>query len=291
MPKTCVAVFAADYCRSYVPIFLFCLFRAYPDYASVVFLRKPLGTQEKPGMKLVKGNFQLAYNAGAASFPKLKDRAARVRLFQAARFLVFTPQNVRKYLAGYDHIYVTDVDMLIMPEEMPLHEQHLRHCEVLGLPYSNFVRNTEPPRLTGLHFGTREFFEAVAPVVALWRSIPEKGFPKGLGRCPDEAMWYRIVKESGFTIPPKCSLSEQKTWELVYDPARFNEVWFGPHHGVHVGFGRAMGRFRQVFATEHYKRYMASLRKLIKEDGRMTKLIDCLHPRAKAAMRTILKEG
>ena len=80
MPKICVSVFAASWYRSYIPLFLFCLFKAYPDHEAVVFLRKPLGHIEKPGLKIVRdmGKVEFVYVDG---FPKLQNRAERVRLF------------------------------------------------------------------------------------------------------------------------------------------------------------------------------------------------------------------
>lgn len=290
MPKICISTFAADWYRSYVPLFLFCLFKAYPDYEAVVFLRKPLGRVEKPGLKIVRdmGKVEFIYIDG---FQKLANRAERVKLFQTARFLVLTPEVVR-LLDGYDYIYLTDADILFMPEKLPLHEQHIKHMEVLELPYSNFVRNTDPPRLTGLHFGSLDFYRRVSPIVELYADMVKAiGIPDGYGPCPDEALWYRIVQESGIGLPPKCNLFEQKTWEIVFDPNGYKNVWFGPHHGVHVGFGRAMKRFRPIFDLPFYKRYMHSLGELMAEDERFGTLFDGLHPRAKAALVAVIKEG
>ncbi len=286
MPKICISVFAADYYRSYTPLFLFCLFKAYPDYEAVVFLRKPLGHVEKPGLKIIgdMGKVEFVYVDG---FPKLPDRAERVRLFQCGRFLVLTPEVV-EFLGKYDYIYLTDVDILFMPERVPLHEQHLKHMETLCLPYSNFVRNTDPPRLTGLHFANLDFYRTVAPVVGNYATIiKEVGIPDGYGRCPDEVLWYRIVRGAGYDLPPRCSLSEQKTWEKVFDPTGYKNVWFGPHHGVHVGFGRAMKRFQPIFDLPFYKQYMCSLEKVM-SDERFGILFDGLHPRAKAALKAVV---
>lgn len=280
-------IFAADWYRSYIPMFLFCLFKAYPDYEAVIFLRKPLGHVEKPGLKLIEGMGKW-YTIEVDGFPKLQDRAGRVRLFQCGRFLVLTPEIVES-LAEYDYIYLTDVDILIMPEKIPLHEQHIRHMKVLGLPYSNFIRNTTPSRLTGLHFAGFDFYRKVAPVVEQYANmIKATGIPRGYGRCADEELWYRIVQESGLALPPKCPYSEKETWERVFDPAGCKNVWFGPHHGMHVGFGRAMKRFRPIFDLPFYKQYLYSLKRLRNEDDRFDKLCDILHPRARDAMKAVL---
>jgi len=290
MPKICVSVFCASWYRSYLPLFLFCLFEAYPDYEAVVFLRKPLGHIEKPGMEIVKdmGNVEFVYING---FPKLENRAEQVRLFQCGRFLVLTPVVV-EFLSKYEYVYLTDVDILIMPERIPLHKQHIQHMEVLQLPYSNFVRNTDVPRLTGLHFANLDFYRRVAPVVELYADmIKVIGIPDGYGRCADEELWYRIVRESGLGLPPKCNLSEQKTWGTVFDPDGYENIWFGPHHGVHVGFGRSMKRFRSIFGLPFYKQYMRQLEEMMLSDGRFGVLYDGLHPRAKAAFTAVVKAG
>lgn len=290
MLKVAVGIFCASWYRSYLPLFLFCLFEAYPDYEAVVFLRKPLGHVEKPGLKLIEGmgKVEFVYIDG---FPKLQNRAERVRLFQCGRFLSLTPEVVR-CLADYDYIYLTDVDILIVPEKMPLHEQHIRHMEVLGLPYSNFVRNTEVPRLTGLHFANLDFYRRVAPIVEQYAAmIKAIGIPEGYGRCADEELWYRIVQEIGFPLPSRCPYSEKETWKRVFDPSAYENVWFGPHHGVHVGFGRTMKRFRSVFDLPFYQRYMRQLEELMNTDGRFGVLFDGLHPKAKAAFRAVVKEG
>src|SRR5262249_18773675 len=92
----------------------------------------------------------------------------------------------------YDNVYIGDIDMFIVPEDIPLHEMHVRHSREIGLPYSNRVRRGTR-RLTGLHFvRTRDYYERVLPTMQKYRD----GALSGLLGINNEELLYRMMEES-----------------------------------------------------------------------------------------------
>lgn len=288
MSKLCIALFVAGtWYRSYIPLFLFCLFKAY-KYDAVIFLDEPPDNKMQKGIEIAQrtgGRSTIVYDKSLKEYPPASSRAIQSEIYRGQRPLIFNTENVRRIFSKYDYVYLTDVDLLIMPEQPSLLEQHIQHCETLGLPYSNFVRlNTK--RLTGLHFmKSKEYFLAIAPVVdkyAAW--IQEKGIHEvmGEGRSHGERLLYRIVEESGLGLPPsKCERAK------ALNLNNYNQVCFGPYHGVHIGLGRSVKRFRSFINTPEVLGYIRQLR-LIKKDSRFGQLHNHLDHRGKAALKALL---
>ena len=152
--------------------------------------------------------------------------------------VVFNPGNTPQYYGAcirflknmsecngkqYKYTYITDVDMMIVREDVPLLDFHLNEIKETGLCYSNTARGTEtegPNRLTGLHFVTGEWWGKT-------KVVRDRYFKKlcagEIGNSPidDELMLMKIVKESWIETPP---------------PRR---DLIGRHHGLHLGTVRA----------------------------------------------------
>jgi hypothetical protein len=118
-----------------------------------------------------------------------------------------------------DYVYITDVDMLLMPG---LFDYHTNMMAETGLPYSNCQRKNETmgaDRMTGLHFCTPEWYRVTAESRRKYMANLNRGEIGG-GRFDDELTLMRVVRESGLGLPPRRRL-------------------INLHFGVHIGTVRA----------------------------------------------------
>lgn len=122
----------------------------------------------------------------------------------------------------HDYHYITDIDMMILPETPSLKDFHLKEMSETGLCYSNSSRvNTAEPeganRMTGLHFVGFEWFEATEKArYKYWQEIRDGKYNR---RFDDEVVLMNVIKDSGLGIAPPKKLMTR-------------------HHGIHLGTGR-----------------------------------------------------
>lgn len=105
--------------------------------------------------------------------------------------------------ASYDSVYVTDIDMLLLPGE-DLFSYHESMIKKTDLPYNNTRRYGEPfaeTRLTGLHYATRGWYEQTTLARAKYNTKLQCG-EIGNDRFDDEKILFNVVKESGLGLPP-----------------------------------------------------------------------------------------
>lgn len=117
----------------------------------------------------------------------------------------------------FTHYLITDIDMMFMPENSTIIDQHCKHMEKDGTGcYENWISQYigGDPRMPGVHFVTPEWFEKTETIrkVELNRLI-ENG---AHDYYYDEVMLGRIVRDSGLPLPPQVA----KLWR---------------HHGIHLG--------------------------------------------------------
>lgn len=127
------------------------------------------------------------------------------------RFLLPPKQNV------FTHFLITDIDMMFMPENSTIIDQHCKHMEKdRTICYENWISQYigADPRMPGVHFVTQDWFEKTEDV----RKIElEKLIEYGANDYYyDEVMLGRLVRDSGLPLPPQIA----KLWR---------------HHGIHLG--------------------------------------------------------
>jgi hypothetical protein len=174
--------------RVYTDLFTFCCKRAYPDYEVMIGSIINQNTEDD----------------------KIKYLAA------CMRFLIQPVEDQDNYESP--DVYITDVDMMICPEKVSIQDFHRAEMGISGLCYSNSPRWKEPHgenRLTGLHYVRHTWWEDTREQ----RKIEEARIFKGEignGKCDDEMMLMRIVKNSGLPV-------------AKYGPL------INRHHGIHLG--------------------------------------------------------
>lgn len=188
--KTVITTMTDNRYAYYAELFRWCCKKSYPEYDVVV---------------LNKENH----------FPGYPDNGYTTN---ALRFLTgYEPYE------GYDNVYITDIDMMILPEIPRLHDFHLR--EMKNRCYSNSLRNKHHTfeldgqtwdglhSMTGLHFCNREWFERTNRSAAKYREFLKTNI---VGRGFDGRILYLMAKENGLGLPAKYKQIKR-------------------HHGIHIG--------------------------------------------------------
>jgi len=197
----CVTTVVDNAYMAWLPAFVYCMNRAYPHYRVRLFLRDQCPYDLK------------AWKLDCDIIPMFEDFPRYTYLSIALRFAID-----REYFKEFDHVYVTDIDMMIMNEDKDIEYFHCMEMQQTGLCYSNSLRNYEhyegKRSLTGLHFASREWFERTNDLTAEYRELMRHGLV-GLYREYDGCMLYRLADRSGCGIPGKYKLAKR-------------------HHGIHM---------------------------------------------------------
>lgn len=211
--KMCFMAVANRPYQQYVPWFLYFLNRAYPRAHKLVLLDEKMTDDLRNTLPLLSGNFEVRER----SFWEYDKTDALT--IKCLRWLIFEPE-----FEQYDCMSIGDVDMAVYLESPSYMDQHLSHCNQLGIPYSNFIRNTQPRRVCGVHVvKPKEWFSAIGPMIEKYRPmlaaknirLPQQGF--------NEQLLLRIIVESKLGEPP-INLSETYWPSLVTSN----------HHGTHI---------------------------------------------------------
>jgi hypothetical protein len=225
-------VFGNKY-QQFIPLYLYSIMRAYPEYEAIVFIDDKLDENVKRQINTLEAGRTFRIVEGC------QDRFGRLSGQPAAsvRWILYDKQ-----FEDYESIYIGDIDFFICQESLPLFEQHTTHCDVTGLFYSNALRypvNHEsrdlrsiaaritrdlsvanlraimfPPkntyRLSGLHFvRTKEYFDAVRHLLPKYKKLIQSTSMRRVylkhhrGGFNDECLLYDLVQEAGLGLPEK----------------------------------------------------------------------------------------
>lgn len=198
MADICITTVVDKEYMAYAPLFCYCAKKVYPSYRVLLVLRD-----------------ECPYDLGdVATVRHFEDFPRYPYMSIALRFLV--PPAIYK---DFNHVYVTDIDMMIMPERVSIDEFHMAEMVATGLPYSNSLRNVYHyagyKSLSGLHFASRQWFRDTEKIRQFYYDHHRLGL-LGLYREWDGVMLYRMARKSGLGIPKKFKLKKR-------------------HHGIHLG--------------------------------------------------------
>lgn len=115
--------------------------------------------------------------------------------------LRFTEGDV---MSDYAYTLITDIDILLMPEEMTIIDQHMMHIERDGTGvYENWISEDRDgfPRLPGVHFVLQPYWYETSQARAKYRN--ELIATGASAYWHDEVMLGKIVVESGLLLPPR----------------------------------------------------------------------------------------
>ncbi|MFC4735148.1 hypothetical protein ACFO4L_01000 [Bacillus daqingensis] len=291
MNKICIVGYNfGDNYQNYVPMFIYSVLKAYPNYSVKIFSTNNLKPKiwEKINKLEHLGDFEIYENF---NFDMKNTKSIKKYGYyqQALRWFFY-----HESFDEYDYIYIGDLDIFICREDLDLCEQHILHMKQIKLPYSNSLRvnlkensfsikrfikllknrdsvalkklfNNKPieeRRLTGLHFIEREkYYKEVRKHFYYFHSIL-LGEVKTETRN-DEELLYELISLSDIDLPP---ISPNKP---DLDPLNYLAVNFRPHHGLHFGLfrdNRTMVKEHQILQSDVYKGYFDYFFKLYIND-------------------------
>jgi hypothetical protein len=242
MKKMCFFSVANGEYQKFIPWFLFSIHEAYPESNQIIYVDGKIQNNVKKALNLLNGNFIVRENAFDKYGKMDKNR------IKYMRWLIHDP-----LFDQFDCLSIGDVDFIICKEDPTYMEQHLKHCELIGLPYSNFVRplHVGPPRLSGINVvKPKEWFSAMDKVMDKYRVLLQQNniqFPNPMGL--NEQLLLKMVKESSLGDPP----------DDLFD-TYWNSLKSSNHHGVHINL--AMGGPNSYRKTINYELNRDELRRI-----------------------------
>jgi len=220
--KMCFMTVANLAYQRYIPWFLYFLNRAYPKAHKLILLDVSLQPKIRQMLTLLSGNFEIRERA----FPEYVSTSAD--MIKCLRWLTYEPE-----FEQYDCMSIGDVDMAIYEESPSYMDQHLAHCDMLGIPYSNFVRppKSGPARMGGINvFKPREWFVSMRPIMDKYR-LMLKNDKLRLGAIGfNEQFLLKMIIESNLGQPPP-NLSDTY-WSTMST---------SNHHGTHIRLAELKG--------------------------------------------------
>jgi hypothetical protein len=220
MKPLCFVGVVDDGYQEYLPLFAYFALRAYPDSELILYHVDPLLRAE------VRACLDSLADLGGIDVRRLDYRydTGDPQSLKSLRWVLYDDD-----FAGYDNVYVGDVDLLIVREEPGLREVRIEHSKEIERPYSNRVR-TGTRLVAGIsHFIRSEaYFPRVLP-----RMLHDRAeIAAGRLRLHNEELLYRLLENT------------------VGLPAR--RVPLNTHHGIHLrAFHRARSIEKQRARTDY----------------------------------------
>lgn len=216
-----ITTFVHGWYQEYIPLFVYGINKAYPDYQAKVFVQGKLDAYIWETLQTLPKNYQIIENY----MNDHKEEGAKKPYY--CRWLI-----PYEDLAEFDCVFICDVDLIMLKENPPLHEQRLKICEKNQLPFANFIRTPHPnypDRISGWHFiKTKEYFEATTCIIKSITndpnfdisSPPSYCYNNGIGdkQWGQEALLFKIISSSF-----QCKHILEKNNLYPY------------HHGLHLG--------------------------------------------------------
>lgn len=211
MTKMCFATVANHAYQEYIPWFTYFIHMAYPDAQCMFFLDGTLNSHVGK-MMCHFSNFVIREKA-FLPYDSLDGLSIKY-----LRWLLYVPE-----FRDFDCLSMGDVDMAIFNENPSYAEQHLSHCKMIKLPYSNFVRPNRKV-MGGINVVVPdEWFDIMEPILVEYR---KKFAANQIGyRHPseNEQMLYQMISESPLGEPPNDLLDSYHKCLVSSN-----------HHGIHI---------------------------------------------------------
>jgi len=212
--KMCFATVTNSAYQQYIPWFAYFIGRAYPEARCMFFVDGVLKSHVRKMLaEVFYDNFLVRENA-FQPYENLDPLSIKY-----LRWLLVAPE-----FHDFDCLYMGDVDMAIFKEKPSYAEQHLAHCEMIGLPYSNFVRPNNNRALCGIHVvKPKEWFETMMPTIEKYRDKFARGEIWYNAPSQNEKMLYQMIAESPLGSPPNDLLNSYHECLVSSN-----------HHGIHI---------------------------------------------------------
>jgi hypothetical protein len=220
LKKICISSFVYGDYADYIPVYIFSILKAYPEYEVKIFLHDELTTNVGSALDFIKDN--------------LSNRFIIVENYYKSR----VPHKYLRWVIPhrdfkeYDYVFINDVDFIILREKPSLLEFYQSHLNKFSLPFGNFIRKNiqdQPKRLSGSHFiKVNDYYKKTESIIKEVLCDPFFDITKSNIRYhsrgeivySDENLLYEIVRKS-----------------FNFNEANYTESKnsFAHHHGIHLG--------------------------------------------------------
>jgi len=242
MSKLCIAtVVSADDYQTYIPIFIYTVKRAYPEYYIKIFLRGKLNDKIR-GMLDTMKKCKYCDLGWEIKEKSLMEYPALVSTCNTLRHLL--PE---KEFKDFDYVYITDIDFIVFRHDPTLLEYFAQRIKKTKLPYASSRGPYQYPRRHHINGGgwkgnfTRisdgmlmlkvpEWFNQTEKARHKYEKLLRVGRPDGIDphqpasyREYNEVMLYRICKQSKLETP--------KTKNKFVDGHGFKKLYRDIHLG------------------------------------------------------------
>lgn len=134
-------VFGDQY-QEYIPLQFYSLYKNYPEYDAVVYVDRSISAKIKKTLMSIPG-YGEKYQIIRAN---IRPSEISSQMMKAYRWLIHY-----SIFDQYEYIYIGDIDIFICKEQLPLHEQHIKHMNAQKLCYSNVIRPCKEPDILSTH--------------------------------------------------------------------------------------------------------------------------------------------
>lgn len=196
MNNTCIYTVASGLYQWYIPLFVNCIEREYPEYDIKVIIQ---GICELPQELMrhcvIDGNINDKYGNNVYT-------TACIRHLEG-----------EQHLRGYNNVLITDADVMIMRESPTLDLQHIRSMTDNGLGcYDNYISTAG--KVSGVNFIRPQWWDLTRAARVKYADQIAKA--NKVAWDYDENMLYGIIKDSGLQMNTKT----KNMWNI---------------HGLHFG--------------------------------------------------------
>lgn len=225
MRSLCFAAYVFGEYQKYIPLFTYSALRQYPQAYVKVYLDSTMKDSIKEVLLRIREEL-------SSNFEVLENYTLDINIDQERVNIIGGVKKIYRWLLpedeflNFDYLYIGDIDVFFLREEIPLLDFHIIHCNKTGLPFSNIVRKLSTgnltDRLTGLHFiDRRNYYEMVGPLISEYLRNTEclENVLRHMKR--DEQFLYHLVSRS---MDIKCFEND-----II-----LNDVRYRPWHGLHL---------------------------------------------------------
>ncbi|WP_026489374.1 hypothetical protein [Butyrivibrio sp. XBB1001] len=306
--KNCVIgyVFGGEKYYSFVPMYLYSFNKLYPGTHFIIYSDEELPNEYKETID-VRSKYTGGVEFRIIDIKKTNISRGALRNNYVRRAIRWTILD--ESLMVYDTVYIGDIDIFLCKEEMNMFEAHQRHCDYIGLPYSNIVRTIRKNRnlkcfiRNSISFGVYAAIRNVVEGKKEWKQLSGLHFFKPKDYIPkvsneieflcdeidktykwksniwnpcvinDESILYELIKRSEIGLP-SYQPDLCKGVRLI-ENSNPESICYRPHHGLHLQlFQRAGVIDNDVANSATYRNYFRYFDELYYSDKDLQMFVD-----------------
>lgn len=203
--------------EKYVPWFIYFLSQSYPSSFAVVDLSCPINKTTQKSLDVISDKTNYKFSVNDNQFSKFKTNIPDV--IKTLRWLTF-----HDIFNEYKYLWVGDIDMCICNENPSLLTQHINHMNDSKLPFSNYQRTCETPRMCGVNVvETERWFSLLKDNMTIIKNdLYNKLYSIKDHRGRNEQLLYRLINRNIDNFSEYCSIE------------RYHKYISSIYHGYHI---------------------------------------------------------